>query len=631
MLISAVIPIMTIYRLRHGQYGYRGHVINLPQDLTTFATSLPRLPKELDILIVRKEGSDCTHRDFRVRKSVVLGALLWLKHHNKYYRNVNIDYDSLNELPEDGNLSGLTGIKTSRNVEEDRPLLENDENSHDAESFVPIAAQKLTELEAVKKSVADGQKSSPRNIVPWPPRADAPINEFVTEGYISCAFPTLFPTGAGDFLAPRERVVTVGNYFKHLMRYDDGRFARHPRFRYFALNSEMQWRALQTGRVYIKQHPRDARLSLDELRSMIDCGGEQFSKRVMHYASSLRGTKQYWFKQRSRLIAMVDMLGMPTVFFTHSAADNQWPELARLICTDNPESSSSRSTAVNQNPAIADWLFYERISKFVEAFYVDILGASDYWFRFEWQHRGSPHVHGLAWLPNAPDGEKLLSCDESSQFLDVVEHVISYVDQIVSTMNPGIPADGNNMQNAVPLPKTKPHVCNRSYTEITDMIMDLVDLIATCQRHTRCSTAYCLKKKKGKQECRFGYPKPLQPTTSITSQEDGEPVVLTARNDNLLNGYNPVQLSAWRANVDLQYVVSRQKVTKYVAKYATKSEPMSKALQEVYRSIMKSVNDDGTPLKVVQKLLTSTVGERDFSAQETCHLLLMLPMVQWRI
>ena len=80
--------------------------------------------------------------------------------------------------------------------------------------------------------------------------------------------------------------------------------------------------------------------------------------------------------------------------------------------------------------------------------------------------------------------------------------------------------------------------------------------------------------------------------------------------------------------MDLQYVVSRQKVTKYVAKYATKSEPMSKALQEVYRSIMKSANDDGTPLKVVQKLLTSTVGERDFSAQETCHLLLMLPMVR---
>ena len=78
----------------------------------------------------------------------------------------------------------------------------------------------------------------------------------------------------------------------------------------------------------------------------------------------------------------------------------------------------------------------------------------------------------------------------------------------------------------------------------------------------------------------------------------------------------------------LQYVVPRQKVTKYVAKYATKSEPRSKALQEVYRSI------SGVPLsliffmKVVQKLLTSTVGERNFSAQETCHILLMLPMVR---
>ena len=182
MLISAVIPITTIYRLRHGQYGYRGHVINLPQDLTTFATSLPRLPKELDILIVRKEGSDCTHRDFRVRKSVVLGALLWLKHHNKYYRNVNIDYDSLNELPEDGNLSGLTGIKTSRNVEEDRPLLENEENSHDAESFVPIAAQKLTELEAVTKSVADRQSHHHGTLFPGRPEPMHPSTNLLQKG-----------------------------------------------------------------------------------------------------------------------------------------------------------------------------------------------------------------------------------------------------------------------------------------------------------------------------------------------------------------------------------------------------------------------------------------------------------------
>ena len=70
MLIAAVMPVMSIYRLPHGQYGYSGHVINLPQDVLTFATSLPRLPSQLDILVVRKEGNQQSHRDFCVRTSV---------------------------------------------------------------------------------------------------------------------------------------------------------------------------------------------------------------------------------------------------------------------------------------------------------------------------------------------------------------------------------------------------------------------------------------------------------------------------------------------------------------------------------------------------------------------------------
>ena len=75
----------------------------------------------------------------------------------------------------------------------------------------------------------------------------SPINDFNTEGYVLCAFPTLFPTGAADFVALWSNAVTIGNCFKHLLTYDDGRFAKHPRFCYFALNAEMCWRALQAG------------------------------------------------------------------------------------------------------------------------------------------------------------------------------------------------------------------------------------------------------------------------------------------------------------------------------------------------------------------------------------------------
>ena len=349
-----------------------------------------------------------------------------------------------------------------------------------------------------------------------------------------------------------------------------------------------------------------------------------FSNRVLHFGASLRGTRQFWFRQKSRLIAMVDTLGLPTVFFTHSAADLQWPELAHLLRVEDPTNSTTRSKAVVENPCLADWYFYQRIVKFMEVFYKGILKAKDYWLRFEYQHRSSPHVHGVAWLEDAPDVEKVLvSGDPSSQ-----QELVRYIDKTVTTINPAVLPDGSNVSDA-PLPKTNPHVCNKPYSEVEDHHQVLCDLIATCQRHTRCSAAYCLKTKNGVQQCRFGYPKPLQPETVIVREEEDnqEPTLVTSRSDGLVNSYNPVQLSAWRANVDMQYCVSKCKVIEYITKYATKCEPRSQTMKEVYSNIVRTLKDDSSALKVVQKLLINSVG-RDFSAQETCHLLLQLPLVK---
>ena len=69
--------------------------------------------------------------------------------------------------------------------------------------------------------------------------------------------------------------------------------------------------------------------------------------------------------------------------------------------------------------------------------------------------------------------------------------------------------------------------------------------------------------------------------------------------------------------------VSHRKVIEYCAKYVTKSEPCSQSLKEMFATILE---EDSSSLKAVQKLLINSVGERDFSAQETCHLLLQLPM-----
>ena len=102
MLTSAVMPLMCVYR---GQYGTSGHVINLPQDVLSFSTSLPQLPSELDIVVVKKYGTHQSHHEFHVRRSVVQNFLQWLRINNGYYRanQVHINQGALAQLPQDGN------------------------------------------------------------------------------------------------------------------------------------------------------------------------------------------------------------------------------------------------------------------------------------------------------------------------------------------------------------------------------------------------------------------------------------------------------------------------------------------------------------------------------------------------
>ena len=176
----------------------------------------------------------------------------------------------------------------------------------------------------------------------------------------------------------------------------------------------MRHRALQNGRIYVRQNPEDGHLTVDELREMVGQNHQALSSRVLHFGATLRGTRQFWQKQRTRLTAMIDTLGLPTLFFTLSAADLQWPELANLLDVDDPQNCTDRAKAVVDNPCLTDWFFYNRVMKFMEMFFIGILKANDYWLRFEYQHRGSPHIHGVVWLQDAPDVQNVLASDDQN-------------------------------------------------------------------------------------------------------------------------------------------------------------------------------------------------------------------------
>lgn len=95
MLIAKALPIMHIYIKPGGQRGYSGHTINLPQNVSELAQSLPRYPKDLSIIIVRAKGKGNFVKNLSVRRQVVSDAIHWLIKNNPHYSDIELNYNAL--------------------------------------------------------------------------------------------------------------------------------------------------------------------------------------------------------------------------------------------------------------------------------------------------------------------------------------------------------------------------------------------------------------------------------------------------------------------------------------------------------------------------------------------------------
>jgi len=99
ILIARVNPTLQVTHARGGKYKYSGHTTSFPQDISTIAKNLPQRVEDLDILIVRRCGAEYKHDECYVKRSQVLDALHYKIQMYKYYRDVEIDMDSIVALP----------------------------------------------------------------------------------------------------------------------------------------------------------------------------------------------------------------------------------------------------------------------------------------------------------------------------------------------------------------------------------------------------------------------------------------------------------------------------------------------------------------------------------------------------
>ena len=281
ILIARGCPVTCVYRKKGGQHGYKNHVLNFPQDIQGFLDSLPSYVSDLPFLVVRRMGQDNSHRDFKfkVRRTRVYDALVWLRDNNRFYQDIHINMDAVSSLPEDGVPEELLTVEEQDDPDDppampdssvvDQIMTEIDEwhFSHDSAASGDRQDQQeqqqqqqlqqqavmltkednletMSEDDMFSRSDHDDAEETPadmdtRSFIPlplqqdredtairsaingqdplaWPDVSGEPMSEFSVEGLASLCFPALFPYGRGDpTCKARRREVSLREAFKH--------------------------------------------------------------------------------------------------------------------------------------------------------------------------------------------------------------------------------------------------------------------------------------------------------------------------------------------------------------------------------------------------------------------------------
>ena len=129
---------------------------------------------------------------------------------------------------------------------------------------------------------------------------------------------------------------------------------------------------------------------------------------------------------------MIRQLSLPTWFMPLSAADTRWTDLLRMLANlnDGIEYSEKKidemtwqekTKLVQKDPVTCSRYFEHRVQEFLNTLLksdCDPIGKiKNYFYRVEFQQRGSPHIHMLVWIENAPILEKNSEV-EIVQFVD---------------------------------------------------------------------------------------------------------------------------------------------------------------------------------------------------------------------
>ena len=380
-------------------------------------------PKIHLLFVIALVGVDGKIAEARVRRDVVRRLINFLIKNNYLYRDVSLDKDALQDLPEDGMPPEVIVPVQVDTLEEDKIIANDSVGNTDSSVALPIVGGTNAEaiekkLDALEQTVlldrlsqkilsatsVPGSESTP--VHAWPHVHSQPINEFKTNSLAGMCFPELFLNRSGDPTnVVRNIEISEANFATHLLKFcvvdNKGRhiypFAKHERFGAWLKSRIERHRALSQANFCLKRNKDMKNLTIAELAKLArERKTGDIAQRIFKYVANVTGSNPYWFARRRELIELSNQEGMEsTLFFTFSAADNHWKKLMALL--DVPENADRkvRRQAVRENSHIVDAFFCKRFEIFLSHLLRKALLADWIWYRYEFQMHGSTHAHGV--------------------------------------------------------------------------------------------------------------------------------------------------------------------------------------------------------------------------------------------
>ena len=609
-LICSLSPNINIHMLKHGGIGSSGHCITFPQEINEPCKIFPKLPTDINIIRIRKQGRNDTSKEFRVRRFNVEKALIWLKLHNPAYSKIEISRERLDMLPEDGEIGDLHTVEYTSDVShindkgpapEQLNCVDIDDGETNSSVLLPevnVDIRKAVETivhDVVGENAGDVTMSKKKILtLPWPTRDNTPASEFTTQNFFTLSFPCLFPYGKGDFNANRPVTCSsLSDWAEHLLWYKDGRFAHHKFFKFVVHNMIVRRRALEQSKFIVKQQLGDEHLTVSDLRDRLQNGDTNLGQRILYLAGNLRGTSQYWAQRSKELRSLVQFQlnegnGLPSFFATGSCAEYHFKPLKRLLkmyvyeITGSEPDLENRSTlfsVLQENTHIVAHYFDLRTHCYFSEVMKKVFGVESFWYRQEFaKSRGMVHWHGLCWRsdrqPHNLLNEALNIGLSESDAADKLSQWAQNNFAMTASHPAGKDNNGNPRKDLWCPPEGTAPPPPENMNPLVKLMMDISDsqnsiledhiLLTNRINIHRCSD-YCLRpprnNKTGEKSCRMGFGtvenpgRPLITSPCFVQDRNNSLRLEMPRDHPMLVQHSQYHTQGWRANGDISLII----------------------------------------------------------------------------